>query len=496
MSSFSPNWKWQNWKWFGVISMMAVTTAYWFFGSTYKHSQTYAQQLADSKASRENLDTVDLARADQLSKLFREVSKSVKPAVVSIKNVVEANIVRRGAPRTIEDLINGYGVESEMGEVEKRRMENGLGSGVIFRPDGYILTNFHVVKNATVLEVYLSDNRQFDATVVGTDPKTDLAVLKIEADNLAHAPLGDSGLMEVGDWVLAIGSPFGLAQTVTSGIVSAIERTDQGITDYDNFIQTDAAINPGNSGGPLVNLRGEVIGINTAIASRSGGYNGIGFAVPTNTARRIVSDIISKGRVSRGYIGIAPETLSSEIAEQLGLPSQTKGVRIASVSRRSPAEAAGLIPGDIITKIGDTAITTSTSVMRIIGETKPGDAVKVTYLRNGQSMESSVKISEFDESQVSRRLELLKKYGIEVEEVSPQLMRELDMNKPEGVEVVSVHQQGPFRRLPAGLLIKSVNGATVSSPEKFYSAIEEAMEAGSLRMVVRDAENEFLVRVL
>jgi serine protease Do len=486
----------QNWKWLVVIGAMAFSSGFWFFGNRYEHSTTYAQQLAESKASRDSLNAQDVARADQLSRLFRDVSKSVKPAVVSIKNVVEASILRRGVPRSIEDLIGGFGFDPDMAEIEKRRLENGLGSGVIFRPDGYILTNFHVVKNATVLEVYLSDNRQFDATVVGTDPKTDLAVLKIEASGLAHAPLGDSALMEVGDWVLAIGSPFGLAQTVTAGIISATERTDQGITDYDNFIQTDAAINPGNSGGPLVNLRGEVIGINTAIASRSGGYNGIGFAVPTNTARRIVSDIISKGRVSRGYIGISPETLSPEMISQLGLPAQSKGVRIASVSRRSPAESAGLLPGDVITKIDDQVITTSTAVMRIIGETKPGDSVKVSFLRNGKPMETTVKIAEFDETVVNRRLEILSKYGIEVDDVSPQLMRELGLNKPEGVEVVSVNQRGPFRRLHAGLLIKSVNGATISTPEKFYAAIEQAFEARSLRMVVRDAENEYLVRVL
>ena len=302
-SSFS------NWKWFVLTTAVVAPVSGWLFsGGNPATSTAYARQIAEAKSSRVELDSqASVASADQLSRVFREVSKSVKPAVVSIKNLVETNVRKRGngrlpqgLPPGLEDFFGGIEMGDE-GTNETRRMQNGLGSGVIFRPDGYILTNNHVVKDATILEVFLSDDRRFEAKVIGTDERTDLAVLKIDTTGLVAAPLGDSSKMEVGDWAIAIGSPFGLSQTVTAGIISATERTDQGITAYDNFIQTDAAINPGNSGGPLVNLRGEVIGINTAIASRGGGYNGIGFAVPSNLATRVVGDIISKGIVSRGY---------------------------------------------------------------------------------------------------------------------------------------------------------------------------------------------------
>ena len=291
------------WKLLFLGVVISLPVGFWLFShSATGPSVVYAPQIVDSQQARGGLNApANIAGADQLSKVFRDVSKSLKPSVVSIKNVVERKIAarpgrivnpRNGLPPEIEQLLRGQlgtlgdEVDSEIVS-PKGRIENGLGSGVIIRPDGYILTNNHVVEGASVLEVVLSDDRKMDAKVIGTDPRTDLAVLKIDATGLVAAQLGDSSSMEVGDWVIAIGSPFGLAQTVTAGIVSATNRNDQGITPYDNFIQTDAAINPGNSGGPLLNLKGEVIGINTAIASRSGGYNGICFAVPSNTDGRL-----------------------------------------------------------------------------------------------------------------------------------------------------------------------------------------------------------------
>lgn len=488
------------WKWLIVTAAIAGPVGYWFYSDAGRTSSAvYAQQVAEARNSRSDLATeANVASADQLSRVFRDVSKSVKPAVVSIKNLVNVNVRPRvrglsPAEQFFGDL-GGMDLGEEAGEM--RQIQNGLGSGVIIREDGYILTNNHVVKDATALEVYLSDDRKYEAKVIGTDERTDLAVLKINAKGLVSAPLGDSSSMEVGDWVIAIGSPFGLAQTVTAGIISATERTDQGITAYDNFIQTDAAINPGNSGGPLVNLRGEVIGINTAIASRGGGYNGVCFAVPSNLAKRVVGDIIATGQVSRGYVGIGPVTVTPELAKQLELPASTRGVIVGRVDRKSPAEQAGLEPGDIITSVNGKPVTTDSSIIRIIGETKPGSTVSMTYVRNGKSVDTQVKIGEFDQRKQEQRAQLLENYGIEVEEVSTQLRREYGLSANEGVEVMAVKRGGPFARLPAGIVIKSVNGRAVSSPDAFYKAIEEAFEAGSLRMVVRTDESEAIVRVL
>jgi serine protease Do len=497
--------RFSNWNWLVFTAIIAGPVGYWLFsGLNTGPSAAYARQIAEARTSRVELDSkANVASADQLSRVFRDVSKSVKPAVVSIKNLVETSVRKRGSgrypqgsglPPGLEDFFGG--MELDEGASETRRMQNGLGSGVIFRQDGYILTNNHVVKDANILEVYLSDDRRFEAKVIGTDERTDLAVLKIDTTGLVTAPLGDSSKMEVGDWVIAIGSPFGLAQTVTAGIISATERTDQGITAYDNFLQTDAAINPGNSGGPLVNLRGEVIGINTAIASRGGGYNGIGFAVPSSLATRVVNDIISKGLVSRGYVGIGPVTLTPEIAKQLDLPESTRGVFVGRVDRKSPAQQAGLEPGDIITAINGKPVTTDSSIFRIVGETKAGTPIQVSLLRNGRPRDATVTVGELDQKKQDERTKILETYGIEVDEMSDSLRQEYGLKLGEGVEVVSVLKNGPFARLPASVVIRSVNGKSVSSPDEFYKAIEGAFEAGSLRMVVRTEETERMVRIL
>lgn len=499
-SSFS------NWKWFVLTAAVVAPVSGWLFsGGNPTTSTAYARQIADAKSSRVELDSqASVASADQLSRVFREVSKSVKPAVVSIKNLVETNVRKRsssngrlpqGLPPGLEDFFGGIEMGDE-GTNETRRMQNGLGSGVIFRPDGYILTNNHVVKDATILEVYLSDDRRFEAKVIGTDERTDLAVLKIDTTGLVTAPLGDSSKMEVGDWAIAIGSPFGLSQTVTAGIISATERTDQGITAYDNFIQTDAAINPGNSGGPLVNLRGEVIGINTAIASRGGGYNGIGFAVPSNLATRVVGDIISKGIVSRGYVGIGPVTLTPNIAIELGLPETARGVVVGQVDRKSPAQQAGLEPGDVITAINGKPVTTDSSIIRIVGETKAGTPIQVSYLRNGRPRDATVTVGELDQKKQEERKKILDTYGIQVDEVSDSLRQEYGLKLGDGVEVITVVKGGPFARLPVSVVVRSVNGKAVSTPQDFYKAIESAFEIGSLRMVIRTEDTERMVRIL
>src|SRR5262249_48275966 len=250
--------------------------------------------------------------------------------------------------------------------------EHSLGSGVIVSSDGHILTNNHVVNGATEIKVSLPDKREMDAKVVGTDPKTDIAVLKIDAKDLPTLPLGDSTKMRVGDFVIAVGNAFGVGEAVTMGIISATGRGGLGIEDYEDFIQTDAAVNPGNSGGALVNVNGELIGINTAILSGGGGNVGVGFAVPVNMARTVMNQIIKTGRVTRGWLGVAIQPMTPSIAKAIGVSGESQGALVADVAADSPAARAGLVKGDIITELNGQAVTDSRALSLKVSEMAPG----------------------------------------------------------------------------------------------------------------------------
>ncbi|MGA0570170.1 S1C family serine protease [Variovorax sp. VNK109] len=265
----------------------------------------------------------------------------------------------------------------------------GLGSGVIVSPDGYVLTNNHVVEGADEIEVILNDARRTRAKVIGTDPDTDLAILKIELDKLPVISLGNSDQMEVGDQVLAIGNPFGVGQTVTSGIVSALGRNQLGINTFENFIQTDAAINPGNSGGALVDVNGNLMGINTAIYSRSGGSMGIGFAIPVSTARLVLEGIVKDGQVTRGWIGVEPNELSPELAETFGVKAR-KGVIITGVLQNGPAAQAGIRPGDVITQVGDNDVGNVSELLSNVAALKPGVATPFELQRGNDKLKLDV----------------------------------------------------------------------------------------------------------
>ena len=265
----------------------------------------------------------------------------------------------------------------------------GLGSGVIVSAEGYILTNNHVVAGADEIEVTLNDSRQAQAKVIGTDPDTDLAVLKIELDRLPTVALGNSDSLQVGDQVLAIGNPFGVGQTVTSGIVSALGRNQLGINTFENFIQTDAAINPGNSGGALVDVNGNLEGINTAIYSRSGGSMGIGFAIPVSTAKQVLHDIVSEGKVTRGWIGVEPSDLSPELAETFGVKAD-QGVIITGVLQNGPAAQAGIRPGDVITGVGNAQVRNVQQLLTTVAALKPGVPARFAMRRGGNEVELDV----------------------------------------------------------------------------------------------------------
>jgi serine protease DegQ len=307
-------------------------------------------------------------------------AKKASPAVVSINTSKAA----RRSPRSDDPWFRFF-----FGDQGADQPQVGLGSGVIVSTDGYILTNNHVVEGADEIDVTLNDSRHARGKVIGTDPDTDLAVLKIELDKLPVVVLGNSDNLQVGDQVLAIGNPFGVGQTVTSGIVSALGRNQLGINTFENFIQTDAAINPGNSGGALVDVNGNLEGINTAIYSRSGGSMGIGFAIPVSTAKQVLEDIVKEGKVTRGWIGVEPNNLSPELAETFGVKAN-KGVIITGVLQNGPAAQAGIRPGDVITGVGEKSIDNVQELLTTVAGLKPGAAARFALQRGRDKMELDV----------------------------------------------------------------------------------------------------------
>ncbi|WP_137892599.1 Do family serine endopeptidase [Ramlibacter sp. 2FC] len=309
---------------------------------------------------------------------FSAAARKAAPAVVSISTSKAAR-----TPYSNDPWFRFF-----FGEQDSQP-QVGLGSGVIISPSGYVLTNNHVVEGADEIEVVLTDRRRAQAKIIGTDPDTDLAILKIELDRLPVIVLGNSDALQVGDQVLAIGNPFGVGQTVTSGIVSALGRNQLGINTFENFIQTDAAINPGNSGGALVDTQGNLMGINTAIYSRSGGSMGIGFAIPVSTAKLVLEGIVKDGQVRRGWIGVEPNELSPELAETFGVKAR-EGVLITGVLQNGPAAQAGIRPGDVIVQVADKPVTSVSELLSAVAALKPGTATRFRLLRRDDQLELAV----------------------------------------------------------------------------------------------------------
>ena len=321
---------------------------------------------------------------------YADAVQKTAPAVV---NIFTTTLTRREAHPFFSDPLfrRFFGEELSQPRVEKR---NNLGSGVIVNKNGYIITNHHVIENASEIRVVLRDGRSMAARVVGTDPETDLAVLQASGDDFPVAQLGRSQHLQIGDVVLAIGNGFGLGQTVTMGIVSALGRQSLGLTNYDNFIQTDAAINPGNSGGALINPYGDVIGINTAIYTKSGGSEGVGFAIPAQLVNKVFEQIRDKGRVVRGWIGVTTtQAVTHELAQALGL-GDTKGLLVAQILRNGPADKAGIKPGDVIQKVNGVAATTARVMVDLVADIQPGDDVKIELTRDGDSQTVHVEVVE------------------------------------------------------------------------------------------------------
>ncbi len=446
----------------------------------------------------------NLNTAQDLSSAFRNVADMLRPSVVSI-STKQTRIIRRGgrglprgfrAPPGFEDFFN-----NQLGPEEQQERAVGSGSGVIVRQDGYILTNNHVIKGADALEVEFSDGSSAPGKIVGTDPDTDLAVVKVEVDNLKAVKFGDSDTIRVGDWVLAIGSPFGLDQTVTAGIISGKNRDQDIIGEdgegFEDFLQTDAAINPGNSGGALVNLRGELVGINTAILSRSGASAGIGFAIPVGLARPVLSSIIETGTVRRGFLGAGVRDLTPSIVKEFNLPVSA-GALIGNVLEGKPAAKAGLKPGDIVTKMDNRVVTSGTQLRNYIASLLPGATVVMNINRDGNPMEVKVNLQERTDSAMAE-FKAGEVMGAELIPANEETARKFGYRDLKTGLIVTNVKDGTDAAgagLQPGDVIESAAGAALKSVDDFEKILKVGVQRQqNIRVIVRRANERMLMVV-
>jgi serine protease Do len=429
---------------------------------------------------------------------FSPIVKPVLPAVVSIAS---SRVVKVPQMPLLNDPFfqQFFGGQIPRGPQQER--EHGLGSGVIVSPDGYILTNNHVIDKATDIKVMLADKRQFPGKVVGADPKTDVAVVKIEATGLPTVTLGDSSKLQVGDYAFAIGNPFGVGETATMGIISATGRNGLDIEDYEDFIQTDAAINPGNSGGALLNARGELIGINTAILSGgSGGNQGIGFAIPINMAKHVMDEILKHGKVVRGYIGVGIQEVTPGLAKAFNV-SPEKGALVGNVEADSPGARAGLQRGDVITELDGQPISGPNDLRLRVGAMTPGTAVHLKVNRNGESRDVSMTLGEAPASKGAANaplgsLESGPMRDVQVDELTANARQQLGLNSQvKGVVVTAVPDGSPAADagLQRGDVIEQVNRQPVNSVADYQRLIRQAGKQAIVLLVNRGENTTFVV---
>lgn len=416
---------------------------------------------------------------------FTEVAKAVTPAVVNITTVTAERVSdgRNGSDDFRDRMEEFFGGPNgpfgprfrgpQHPDDSRGHRGGGQGSGVIVSSDGYVLTNNHVIDHAREVTVTLPDKREFKGKIVGTDPKSDLAVVKIDGQNLPTVAWGDASKLQVGEYVLAIGNPFGLNSTVTLGIVSALGRGRMGITQYEDFIQTDAAINPGNSGGALVNTRGELVGINTAIFSQTGGYQGVGFAVPTSMSKPIYESLIKHGKVVRGYLGIGIQDLNQDLAKSFGI-KDAKGALVSDVKEDSPADQAGFKQGDVISSYQGSLVEDAVALQRLVTRTTVGSKVAVKILRDGVEKELTVTIGEQpDTNKIAKAETGDKDYafaGVSVQELDRETAKELGLKgKAHGVVVTGIEPDSGAEKagLMPGDVIRELNRQPVKSVKEF-----------------------------
>ncbi len=427
----------------------------------------------------------------ETGKAFASVARQVSPSVVYIEaegKQDSAMMMPFSSPFTDEFFKRFFGEEfpGTPGDDDSRPQRRAIsqGSGFVFSSkDGllsdktYILTNHHVVEGADKIRIKFQDGREFIAKIKGTDPKSDVAVIEIKTGGLPALQWGDSSALEVGEWVIAMGNPFGLSHTLTVGVVSAKGRTSLGISDYEDFIQTDAAINPGNSGGPLVNLDGEVIGINTAIVSGSGGYMGAGFAIPSNLARSIAEQLIDNGEVVRGYLGVVIQDLTAELAESFKI-DRRRGALIAQVTEDSPAQKAGLRAGDVIIKYQDKPVKDIGSFRNSVSLTPPGTDASLVIIRDGKQRDIGITIGKLGDQQVMAEAteESTAELGLSVQTLTPQLAQQFDTQAGRGVVVTEVESGSvaAIAGIKTGDVILQVNRKPVDSAKALNRAVNES----------------------
>jgi len=454
-----------------------------------------AQEKKPREKSPGEVSPPSIASTRELGKAFVEVSKKVKPSVVSIR--VERTVTVTPWRGFGEDFFKGTPFEDFFRfrqEPPQRRRQIGGGSGVIVDPEGYILTNHHVVAGSDKIMIRLHDGRELRGSVRGTDPRTDLAVVNVEAKNLPAAILGDSEKIAVGEWAIAIGSPFGLEETVTVGVISAKGRTGLRSGTYEDFIQTDASINPGNSGGPLVNIDGEVIGINAMIIQPG---QGIGFAIPINLARSIMTELIKTGRVVRPWVGVGLQDVTEDLAKSFNL-KEKEGALISHVYEGSPAEKSGLRVGDVIVEIDGKKVQESQEVVREVLKKKVGEKIGFVIIREGKSTKISVTTSQMptepvEEKPVETRKEMW--FGLRVRTLTPEIARQLGIPKAEGVVIEQVEEGSVARDggLQNGDVIMEVNRERTRNEGDYRTAMQKAKPDQGVLFLVNRRGSMFFV---
>ncbi len=434
----------------------------------------------------------------ETSRAFSDIVREVSPAVV---NISSTKVFKRDAyPFSDDPFFDLFRPFHDFDQ--KKWKEQSLGSGVIISEDGYIITNNHVVEKSEDIRITLYDKRSFKGKVVGSDPKTDIAIVKISAQKLPYVRWGDSDRLKVGEFVLAIGNPYGLSHTVTMGIISAVGRANVGIADYEDFIQTDAAINPGNSGGPLVNINGELIGINTAIFSRSGGYQGIGFAVPSNMAKVVMEQLIKQGKIIRGWLGVMIQEVTPEIAQKFGM-KDPRGALVSDVTKGSPAEKAGIMRGDIIIEYDGKLISSVSNLRNSVAQTRVGSKVELKIFRNGKEFSLNVVVAELPKEMAiiseepEGNIQRNAFSGITVYDLTKEIALQLGLNSAEkGVVVVKVEPGSPADEagLKKGDVILEIDRKKINNVEDFkrITSLVKSKEETVLLYINRGGNRLFL----
>jgi serine protease Do len=451
----------------------------------------------------EPLNASVTAPADQLGKAFAAVAAHVMPAVVGVSSEKRVTLHRQEIPFPFGgDFFRQFFGNPGRGR-DYHEEERGLGSGMILDKEGHVLTNYHVVKDVDQITVELADRRTFEAAIVSSDPQTDVAILRLKGSvpkDLATIELGDSDAMRVGDMVEAVGAPFGLLQTVTQGIISATGRSNVGIADYEDFLQTDAAINPGNSGGPLVNMHGEVIGMNSAIATSMGQFAGVGFAIPSAMIKAMLPKLIKGEKIVRGQLGVAIQDLTKNLAKHFGL-SETQGALVSQVNKGSPAEKAGIKPGDVIIRYDGKAVANVRQLRNMVANTPPNKEAAVTIVRDGKERTLTATVgtqsSEGNSAQPSRpALNQLSKLGIDVQNLTPKVAKELGLPVQEGALIVNVAEGSPasLAGLQKGDVIVEADRKRVGNVADLEQVLSKMKDGGQILLrVARQGGSLFVV---